>query len=295
MSAKSAYDLPPIRKVIATMTLVIATGCSSVTSISDSGPDSDLDAGDADTEDADVDVDEPMPTSPASGTCWTVVPVDGTLAILEVDLAAGTWRDLGRRGQDVSIGECMRNLSLGIVGGSILASQRDSLDLIAVDLESGETRGVETLGGKGLASYETGVVRIRASSLTPGLAFYTDLDSVLDGVPSRTVLVEVSGDTIAAAAGRAYTMDSIFGDGTISVIDISSMEVEAELRLEGSGSTPTSLAASGDRLLALVYTDANSSVASFDAETGAFIDSIALIGTPGTCRPAGLTCADEGR
>lgn len=223
--------------------------------------------------------------------CWTVAPVDGQLAVLQLDPGAATWSEYGRYGQGVN--------SSFHTGG--IARQGDTLVMAAylgnnfqwVELDL--VADVFTAGG-GTSEVS---VSTHAGDLVAfcggGVCTYPDFAALDANSPASVVPCDyyatrhgVHGDTLYTAWHSTTEID---------VFDVFSGAYLDTLELEDYDTWVWGISRVGDVLYVIddgrgAYSDQGVRIASFDAFTGTHLGSMFVDLDPLLYgqRPSGLWC-----
>ena len=231
--------------------------------------------------------------------CWTVAPADDQLALIEVDMETGRWREVGRYG--AGFDSSFHTPCLAYFADALVTSGRagGGDEFVKIDLSTGETR-------RGGAFRPPQCVGVHGDELVlfcpdlEGLCFYDDFDAMITGVPSRRV-----GGPFHASRFTVHRNEIFLAWHSTDVVDVFDADTGAWLRtieLEGFDTWVWGMSVAGGRLHLIdlgggVPGDSGQRIVIFDTDTGARLGEVLLPyfePFPHTAHLSGLWCESPG-
>ncbi len=213
-------------------------------------------------------------TTPATATwCWTVAPLEGSLALLQVDMAAHTWVEVGRYGANVP--SSFQTQSLARLGDHLYTSGLSGAYYEWFDLDLTTGTLTRTPGGQPLSLFTDGT-RFFAERTPHGVCEYSSWADVLGG--KRTQCVAGFPDATRFTRSDSLVYGAWHTTTEFNVYDAASGVEMETVPLTDWDTWIWGMSVAGGMLHLIddartdAYGDLGERIARYDPETGAFID-----------------------
>ncbi len=237
----------------------------------------DDDAQDDDTQ-GDDDTAETMP-------CWTVAPIMGALAILEVDVLTGEWFEVGRYGEWIYL--TAENEGIALFEDTVVVPIYGAGSTwVEIDLSDGSVRSGGSVQEESVAT--DGVDLITFCNHTDAFCRYESFDDLVADMPSASVDVDFHASRMTATAERIYA--AWHSASEIDVYDVHTGAFIETLHPEGWDNWIHGMAVAEDELVLMRRSAYDHHFARFDLATGAFLGEVIVTDMYYTGRAGGLWC-----
>lgn len=254
----------------------------------DAGDDDDDTAGDDDIGDDDVSDDDSQgddDDTAGSMPCWTVAPIMGALAILEVDVVTGEWFEVGRYGEWIYL--TAENEGIALFEDTVVVPIYGAGSTwVEIDLSDGSVRSGGSVQDETVAT--DGVDLITFCDHTDAFCRYETFDDLVDNTPSESIEVDFLASRMTATADRLYAAWHSASD--IDVYDVHSGAFIETIHLEGWDNWIHGMAVAGDELLLMRRSVYDHHFTRFDLATGALLGEVIITDMYYTGRAGGLWC-----
>jgi hypothetical protein len=232
--------------------------------------------------------------APGEPWCWTVAPVGGQLAVLQVDPVAGTWFEYGRFGQGVN--SSFHTGGIGRSGDSLVMSAYLGNDFQWVELDMAAdsfTAGPPTYGVS-ISAHGQELVTLGCA----GLCWYPDYAALISGNPGSETPAEFHASRLGIHGNTVYT--AWHSTGELDVHDAITGSFQYTLGLQDYETWVWGISGAGGVVYVIddgrgAYADQGVRIAGFDPASGANVSNVFLDVFPDlyTVWPSGLWCSDE--
>ncbi len=226
--------------------------------------------------------------------CWLVAPLDGQLALLEVDMDAGTWLEVGRYGEGFA--SSFRTAGLAYYRGALVMAGSDGSRSrwLEIDLRTGLARWGRETDLDAAAVYRDQL--IAACPEMTDLCFYGSFDELSRSLPSARRIGVTCFTRLGVWGDELYC--AWHSTDSVEVYGLTTGD-HRTVGLEGYDTWVWGVSLAGGRLHLVDDGRADpeihdARVVAFDPYTGERLNEVILEGFPGGVRPSGLWCESPG-
>jgi len=266
------------------------TGCVGTFVEPDDDTVGDDDVADDDVADDDTVADDDVADDDDSGEsaasrCWTTAPIDGQLAVLQINVDVDTYHEVGRYGSGLD--DSFHTAGIAELGDELIAAGYDgnTTRWTRIDRVTGETE-------IGLATAEWSVAATPSGNLATfcggGYCEYASFDALQEGWPVHHANGDYLASRLAVEDGQVY--GAWHSTSEIEVYDRLTGALLRTVPLEGWDGWVWGIGVH-DGLIHLLDGDfSEPRVARFDGETGELLAEVVLENLDYDHKPTGLWC-----